>query len=52
MLLIYIDSIVFKQYKVFFLFIYKRNKLEWRRRGRDHMVVGFTTIYAISAYHH
>ena len=28
----------------------------WRsvrgRRGRDRMVVGFTTTYAISAYHH
>ena len=22
------------------------------RRGRDHMVVGFTTIHAISAYQH
>jgi len=22
------------------------------RRGHDHMVVGFTTTYAISAYHH
>ena len=22
------------------------------RRGRDHIVVGFTTTYAISAYHH
>ena len=22
------------------------------RRGRDHMVVGFTTTYAISAHHH
>jgi hypothetical protein len=22
------------------------------RRGRDRMVVGFTTSYAISAYHH
>ena len=22
------------------------------RHGRDHMVVGFTTTYAISAYHH
>jgi hypothetical protein len=22
------------------------------RRGRDHMVVGFMTPYAISAYHH
>ena len=24
----------------------------WGRRGHDHMVVGFTTTYAISAYHH
>jgi hypothetical protein len=23
-----------------------------RGRGRDHIVVGFNTIYAISAYHH
>ena len=23
-----------------------------RRHGRDDMVVGFTTAYAISAYHH
>ena len=23
----------------------------WGRRGRDRMVVGFTTTYAISAYH-
>jgi len=22
------------------------------RRGRDRMVVGFTTTYAVSAYHH
>jgi len=22
------------------------------RRGRDHMVVGFITTYAITAYHH
>jgi len=22
------------------------------RRGRDHMVIGFTTTYVISAYHH
>jgi len=22
------------------------------RRGRDHIVVGFTTTYVISAYHH
>ena len=24
----------------------------WDRRGRDRMVVGFTTTCAISAYHH
>jgi len=24
----------------------------WVHRGRARMVVGFTTIYAISAYHH
>jgi hypothetical protein len=24
----------------------------WNRRGRHRMVVGFTTTYAISAYHH
>ena len=24
----------------------------WGCHGRDHMVVGFTTTYAISAYHH
>jgi len=27
-------------------------KLQRCRRGCDHMVVGFTTTYAISAYHH
>ena len=27
-------------------------KLTKSRRGRDRMVVGFTTTYAISAYHH
>jgi len=24
----------------------------WGRHGHDHMVVGFTTTHAISAYHH
>jgi hypothetical protein len=24
----------------------------WGHRGRDRMIVGFTTIYEISAYHH
>jgi len=28
------------------------SKVSWGRRGRDRMVVGFTTTYAISAYHH
>jgi len=26
--------------------------ISWGRRGRDHMVVGFTTTGVISAYHH
>ena len=31
---------------------YKKNKKKRRgRRGCDHMLVGFTTTYAISAYH-
>jgi hypothetical protein len=28
------------------------NKWKRDRRGRDRMVVGFTTTYAIGAYHH
>ena len=28
------------------------HKTNWCRRGRDRMVVGFTTTYAIDAYHH
>jgi hypothetical protein len=28
----------------------KDTKSRWGRRGRDYMVVGFTTTYAISAY--
>ena len=27
-------------------------RIVWGRRGRDYMVVGFTTTYAIRAYHH
>jgi hypothetical protein len=30
----------------------KRKTKDWGRRGRDRMVVGFITTYAISAYHH
>ena len=33
-------------------FLSTRLYLFWRRRGRDFMVVGFTTTYAISANHH
>jgi hypothetical protein len=37
----------------FGLYIGKRKFQSLRgRRGRDRMVVGFTTTYAISAYHH
>jgi len=35
--------------KVVFLVLYN---LYWGRRGRDRMVIGFTTTYAISGYHH
>ena len=30
----------------------RRSLLKRNRCGRDRMVVGFTTTYAISAYHH
>jgi len=34
--------------------LYKKNSLKFLRgrRGRDHMVVGLTTTYAITTYHH
>ena len=49
-------------YKVFYIIDYVKRKVLvigvqllmyvlWGRRGRDRMVVGFTTTYAISAYH-
>jgi len=38
-------SIVRPWYKYYIIDVY------WGRRGRDRMVVGFTTIYVISAYH-
>ena len=28
------------------------NQFSWGRHGRDRMIVGFMTTYAISAYHH
>ena len=36
----------------FFFVAYLISKLPWGHRGCDHMVVGFTTTCAISAYHH
>ena len=38
----------------YFLFLYldKTLKSIGSRCGRDRMVIGFTTTYAISAYHH
>ena len=33
-------------------FIFLRQHLVGRRRGRDRKVVGFTTTYAIGAYHY
>jgi hypothetical protein len=30
----------------------KLTDVSWQRHCRDHMVVGFTTTYVISAYHH
>jgi hypothetical protein len=41
-------STVFQLYRVGFTF----HNTAGGHRGRDRMVVGFTTIYAISAYHH
>ena len=40
------DCLIFSNVQVYTLLI-KRGC-----RGRDRMLVGFTTIYAISAYHH
>jgi hypothetical protein len=41
-------------YSCFVMYIYYLLMLNWQIlcRGRDRMVVGFTTTYAISAYHH
>jgi len=36
-----------------YLMFYKASPCKiWGRHGRDRMVIGFTTTYAISAYHH
>ena len=42
-----------KQYKYNSIIqVVEVNSTQVGRRGRDRMVVGFTTTYAISAYHH
>ena len=42
-------------YKTYLKYVKKNmlySTLYWGRRGGDRMVVGFTTTYAIGAYHH
>jgi hypothetical protein len=41
------DRLMYKMYYEFTVIFPRRG-----RRGRDRMVVGFMTTYAISAYHH
>jgi hypothetical protein len=41
------NSWCFSLVRIYFLFAF-----QWGRRGRDRMVVGLITTYAISAYHH
>jgi len=38
-------------YKVYFVFVVAPTQ-DGGRHGRDRMVVGFTTTYAIGAFHH
>jgi hypothetical protein len=40
------------KFKVFWSSSLTCTLISWGRRGRDRMVAGFTTTYAISAYHH
>ena len=41
-----------KNKQIYIICIIKIYDISEYRRGHDHMVVGFTTTYAISAYHH
>jgi hypothetical protein len=43
---------LFTQFKVFFVGIFKSPNCTRGRRGRDRMVVGFTTPCVINAYHY
>ena len=57
---IYISSnshvfLFYSKYSIHAIYVIKIemcNTCDWDRRGRDRMVVEFTTTYAISAYHH
>jgi hypothetical protein len=42
-------SLIFCNFLKYFVYFCH---IDMGRRGRDHMVVGFTTICVISAYHH
>ena len=46
-----LKNIIIKCNRRFFIHVYT-NLISGGRRRRDRMVVGFTTTYAISAYHH
>jgi hypothetical protein len=45
-----IKYLIWKKFNTCVVYIRKYNT--WIRRGRDRMIVGFTTTYAISAYYH
>jgi len=51
-----IDVCYIKDIYMYIMIYIKENKTSlftaWDRRGRESMVVGFTTTYAFSAYHH
>ena len=46
---LFVDGVVFK---LFFFGDTAHHHSYWGRLGRDRMVVGFTTTYAITVYHH
>jgi hypothetical protein len=52
----YLISMLKQNNRQKFIYFYVKNKLYWydpsARRGRARMVVGLTSTYAISAYHH
>jgi len=46
----------YRSHQILYLGLYSNSVvfffIRWDRHGRDRMVVGFITTYAISAYHH